>query len=103
MNDEAQRGPRAPYVVTAVQPRPVSLRARLRGVRAVLRLLVTAADSLVTAVLGVPTIEWCARRVRDAARAAFHPGSADQGVRFARVVVLPRRPGAGDDAAGGAR
>jgi hypothetical protein len=42
-------------------PRPP--RTVLRGLLAVAALLATAADALVTAVLGVPRLAWLARRV----------------------------------------
>jgi hypothetical protein len=49
-------------------------RAVLRGLWAVAVLFVTAADALITAVLGVPPAAWTLRRVRLAASDEYHRG-----------------------------
>jgi len=53
-------------VQVQLPPRPRSprgFRAVLRGLAAVALLFITAADALLTAVLGVPRMTWLARRV----------------------------------------
>lgn len=52
-------------------------RAIGRGVLAVLAFLVTAADALLTAVIGVPPLAWTARRIRTALGDEFRRGYWD--------------------------
>lgn len=65
------------YRITSARSRMRRDRARVwRGLLAVVILLVSAVDALVTAVIGIPPIGWMWRRVSEVIRAeAFPPGS----------------------------
>ncbi|MGH3375958.1 MAG: hypothetical protein ACRDP6_14565 [Actinoallomurus sp.] len=50
------------------------MRAHLRGLWAVVRLVASAADHHITARLGCPPLAWCARRVTRVLRDAYRHG-----------------------------
>lgn len=83
--------PRAAYVVTAARPPRLSWRSRWRGLCAVVALLLSAADALVSAVLGIPPAALRLRRVGPLVGEAYRAGA-----RGCPVVVLAPVP-ADDD------
>lgn len=50
------------------------MRSRLRGLLAVIRLIASAADQLVTALVGLPPAAWIVRRLAGAVRCAYQLG-----------------------------
>lgn len=60
------------------------------GIRAVLVLAVTALDSLVSALAGIPPVRWCARQLAAVVRDAYRVGRfgpASQSTEIAPLVV----------------
>jgi hypothetical protein len=63
------------YTVTACPARRKSWREILRGLRAVAALLLSAADALIAALLGVPTVAHVWGRLAPVIRAAYRHGA----------------------------